>query len=130
MNLYYRSYSDLSAIISKNFDIIAGYNFDLIVGIPRSGMIPAYMIALFLNTNCCSFSELYMNQKLVKYGSRTILDSIDNPQDAKRILIIEDSYDKGERLMKFIQSLPNKVRAKCIVAAVYSAVEMPWGGGG
>ena len=121
MDFYYRSYSDLSAIITKNLDKFAKYNPDLIVGIPRSGMIPAYIIALFLNTNCCSFFEFYMNQKLIKYGSRTILDTINNPQDAKRILIIDDSYGKGEKLAELVQSLPDKIRSKCIVGVIYSA---------
>ncbi len=123
LNLYYRSYAELSALIAKNMDVIAKYKFDLIVGIPRSGMIPAHMIALYLNVNCCSFPELRANSEIEKCGSRTILDEVSYPHNAKRILIVEDSFGKGGKLTQFIESLPKDIRKKCVVGAMYSAVE-------
>ena len=42
----YRTFEDMSICIRKNMYKLKE-NFDLIVGIPRSGMIPAFMIALF-----------------------------------------------------------------------------------
>ena len=126
MSLCYRSYADLSVLIMRNFDVIAKYKFDLIIGIPRSGMIPALMIALYLNVDCCSFPELLANNKIEKCGSRTIINRVDYPQSAKKILIIEDSYGKGERLLELVATLPEDVRAKSIIAAIYSATkELP-----
>lgn len=53
----YRSISDLTKCIKKNIHILPD-NIDLVVGNPRSGMIPAYSIALFLNTQACSLTSL------------------------------------------------------------------------
>lgn len=44
----YRSISDLNQIILKRLYIIPR-DIDLVVGIPRSGMFPANLLALYLN---------------------------------------------------------------------------------
>ncbi len=44
----YRSISDLNQVILKRLYIIPR-DIDLIVGIPRSGMFPANLLALYLN---------------------------------------------------------------------------------
>ena len=123
MSLFYRSYADMSALISKKIDVMTIHEFDLIVGIPRSGMIPAYMIALYLNINCCSFPDLRENQMIEKCGSRTIIDVVKYPQNARKILIIDDSYGSGQKLKEMVESLPSTVRSKSIVGAIYSAQE-------
>ena len=124
MSYPYRSYADLAASIMKNLDAIARHGFDLVVGVPRSGMIPAHMIALYLNVNCCSFPELRVNTVIEKCGRRTIINEVTYPQDAKKILVVEDSYGRGLALATLISSLPGQIREKCTVMAVYSAVEM------
>ena len=121
MSRCYRSYADMAALIAGNIDSFAKYSFDLVVGVPRSGMIPAYMIALFFNINCCSFPEFRNNYAIEKCGSRTIISAIKYPQDAQRILVVEDSFGKGERLAAMMASLPDAVRARCIVSAIYTA---------
>ena len=52
----YRTFEDMSICIRKNMYKLKE-DFDLIVGIPRSGMIPAFMIALFKNIKACSIDE-------------------------------------------------------------------------
>ena len=47
-DLQYRNYEDLNRLI-HNADLHAFRDADLIVGVPRSGMVPAYMIGLLLN---------------------------------------------------------------------------------
>jgi len=44
----YRNISDLNKIILKKLSIIPR-DIDLIVGVPRSGMMPANLLALYLN---------------------------------------------------------------------------------
>jgi adenine/guanine phosphoribosyltransferase-like PRPP-binding protein len=43
----YKSYNDLSVDININVCKINFQNFDIIVGIPRSGIVPAYMVSLY-----------------------------------------------------------------------------------
>jgi hypothetical protein len=47
-NLQYRNYEDLNRLIHQA-DLHAFRDADLVVGIPRSGMVPAFMIGLLLN---------------------------------------------------------------------------------
>ena len=54
--LSYKTYQNLSLDIKNNIHKIPS-NVDLIVGIPRSGMIPAYMIGLMLSKQVCSLNE-------------------------------------------------------------------------
>ena len=44
----YRSISDLNNVILQRLHILPR-DFDLIVGVPRSGMMPANLLALYLN---------------------------------------------------------------------------------
>ena len=44
----YRTFSDLNELIIRRLYILPK-DIDLIVGIPRSGMVPANLIALYLN---------------------------------------------------------------------------------
>ena len=44
----YRTIEDMNQVILKRLHILPR-DFDLIVGIPRSGMFPANLIALYLN---------------------------------------------------------------------------------
>jgi len=46
--MYYRSINDLNNIILQRLHILPK-DFDLIVGVPRSGMLPANLLALYLN---------------------------------------------------------------------------------
>ena len=56
----YRNIRDLNNIILKKLSIIPR-DFDLIVGVPRSGMLPANLLSLYLNrpyTDIHSFMTL------------------------------------------------------------------------
>lgn len=48
MYIEYRSIVDMNNIIVKNLQKLP-HDIDLVVGIPRSGMLPANLIALYLN---------------------------------------------------------------------------------
>ena len=86
----YRTFSDLGKCIRQNIKKLPE-NYDLIVGIPRSGMIPAYMIALFLNKQVCSLDE-FISGIRPSNGDRLI--SISTNQ-IKKILIVDDSIHSG-----------------------------------
>jgi uncharacterized HAD superfamily protein/hypoxanthine phosphoribosyltransferase len=116
----YETYTSLSKIINKNLDIIRNYNFDLIVGIPRSGMIPAYMIALSLNLSCCNINELINNSELKVGQTRKVKKQITYAYDAKKILIVDDSISSGNTLKSELSKIPNEILKKIKTLAVYS----------
>ena len=82
------SYDQLSKIIQANINRFRKY--DLIVGIPRSGMIPAYMIAFYLNKRVCSLNEFISEQFNKTFGYRKV-----NTNPIKNILILDDSMLSG-----------------------------------
>lgn len=90
----FRSYDDLFKIVSKNTSILPS-NIDLIVGIPRSGMIPAYMLGLLLNKTVCTFNE-YMEDLDAGHGVRKINQR--NDIQKRHILFVDDSIHSGVQL--------------------------------
>jgi uncharacterized HAD superfamily protein len=69
-------------------------DFDLVVGVPRSGMLPANLIALYLNlpyTDIHSFIQGYV----YKSGARR--QFFDNASQ-KKVLIVDDSLGSGAAL--------------------------------
>ncbi|MBX3241137.1 MAG: hypothetical protein KIT80_16640 [Chitinophagaceae bacterium] len=121
----YRSYSDLAQLIRRNLGKFQSGNYDLIVGIPRSGMVPAYMIGMQLNTPVCSFIDLASNHFFKKIGVRKIKGNLEKPQDALKILIVEDSYVTGTKLWENIEQLPEEIQGRTDVVAIFSAVKSP-----
>jgi uncharacterized HAD superfamily protein len=124
-SMNYRSYNDLDSLIRKNIGKFQSGNYDLVVGVPRSGMIPAYMIAMHLNTQACSFADLEHNVSLKRMGTRKVKSSIEKAQDALRILIVEDSFVTGVKLWEHVERLPLEIQQKADVIAIYSAVKTP-----
>ena len=54
----YKTFNDLSVDIKNNLHKIHVGNYDLVVGIPRSGMMAAYVIGLYLNINVTDINSL------------------------------------------------------------------------
>ena len=64
----YRSIKDLNNTILKNLHTIPR-DFDLVVGVPRSGMLPANLIALYLNLPYTDIHS-FINGYVYKSGAR------------------------------------------------------------
>lgn len=94
-NFNYRSFDDMATCIRNNVTKLP-VDLDLIVGIPRSGMIPAYMIALFLNKKACSIDEFINGIDLSSGYSR----EVNRSQVIKKVLIVDDSIHSGVALSK------------------------------
>lgn len=119
MQIHFKSYADLNSDINKNFDKISG-DWDLVVGVPRSGMIPAYIISLALNINCTDIASLVSNLPLKRGVTRSLKKSITHPWDAKRILLVDDSILSGESLRKEMESIPFFLKNRVTTLAIYS----------
>lgn len=92
-SINYKSINDLNTDILNNLHKIP-HDVDLIVGIPRSGMLPANLLALYLQK---PFTDLdsFINGHIYSCGERgSNLELI----NIKKILIIDDSYALGNAI--------------------------------
>lgn len=96
----YRNINDLNQIILKRLYILP-HDFDLIVGIPRSGMLPAYMLALYLNRPLTDLNS-FRNGHIYKSGERGQYISV---KQFKKILVVDDSISMGTALNKCKEEL-------------------------
>lgn len=94
----FKKFTDLGEIIRKNVSKLPA-DIDLIVGIPRSGIIPAYMLALFMNKRVCSLQEFTLGL-IPQNGERNISNT-----EIKNVLIVDDSVNTGNALIKAKEEL-------------------------
>lgn len=119
-SINYKTYNDLAFDIKNNIEKIPS-NIDLIVGIPRSGMIPAYIMGLALNKKVCSTTEL-VNGLMGNSGFTRKTDT----GKIKNILVVDDTVNTGLSLGKvkpLLAPLKRKYNIKyCAVYATNSQV--------
>ena len=96
----YRSISDLNNTILQNLHQLSR-DFDLIVGVPRSGMLPANLIALYLNLPYTDIHS-FINGYVYKSGARR--QFFEN-KDQKKVLIVDDSIASGSALKEVKESV-------------------------
>jgi uncharacterized HAD superfamily protein/hypoxanthine phosphoribosyltransferase len=96
----YRSVEDLNQAIIKNLSVFP-HDVDLIVGIPRSGMLPANLLALYLNkpyTDIDSFVE----GRIYQAGAR---GKYINQENVHKVLVIDDYLVSGKAIVKAKEKL-------------------------
>ena len=98
---HYVSYNELFTSIRRNLFSIP-QDIDLIVGIPRSGMIPAYIIGLSLNISVVDLDSFIEDRNIGNGQTRIIKRKVTSPLKAKKILLVDDSYYSGETLRNTI----------------------------
>ncbi len=91
--MYYRKVADLNEIILKRLSIIPR-DIDLIVGIPRSGMLPANLLALYLNKPLSDIHS-FLNGHIYKAGERGQFFA---PDAYRKILVVDDSISSGSAM--------------------------------
>jgi len=96
----YRSIADLGRDIGKYFYKLPP-RIDLVVGIPRSGMLPASIIALHLNCKFCDIDSFIENRPLKSGDTRGVKNqAIQFPQQAKHVVVVDDSVWSGAAMVK------------------------------
>ncbi len=98
--MYYRNISDLNQIILKRLSIIPR-DFDLIVGIPRSGMLPANLLALYLNKPYTDIHS-FLNGHIYKAGARSQFFDL---KEFRKILVVDDSIASGSAMLECKENL-------------------------
>lgn len=101
--MYYRNIANMNEVILKRLNILPR-DFDLIVGVPRSGMLPANLIALYLSK---PFTDIhsFRNGHIYKSGERGQFIDV---KEFKKILIVDDSIASGSAMTK-AKDLVNEV---------------------
>lgn len=95
MTLSYRDYFDLSQTISANMTKLPPV--DIVVGIPKSGLIPGTMIATMRNLpffDLDGFLFAYNARKGQRRQSNSLVD------EKKKVLIVDDSVNTGNELRR------------------------------
>ncbi|MDR0823067.1 MAG: glycosyltransferase [Endomicrobium sp.] len=95
--IVFKCFQDMADTISANIYKLPN-DIDLVVGIPRSGIIPAYIIAGYLNRKVCSFNE-FINDYSINKGKRPILGK-NNSKEIKKVLIVDDSIHSGKAMLR------------------------------
>lgn len=95
MYFEYRSIADLNQCILEKLYFLPK-DIDLIVGLPRSGMLPANLIALYLNKPFTDIDS-FMEGKIYSSGERG--KKIDRV-NYKHILVVDDSLTTGKAILK------------------------------
>lgn len=96
----YRSINDLNNLIVKSLYKIPR-DVDLVVGIPRSGLFAANLIALYLNI---PFTDIdgFVNGRIIDTGERykrsNGFKDINDINNFKKILVVDDSVSSGKSL--------------------------------
>lgn len=93
--MVYRSFADLSNLIRTNIHKIP-HDIDVVVGIPRSGMLPANLIALYLNKRMTDIDS-FVEGRLISSGDR---DKYIQKSTIHKVLVVDDSVDLGGALKK------------------------------
>lgn len=90
----FRSYYDLSRDIAANIHRLP--RVDIVVGLPKSGMIPATIIASFLNVELLDIDAF-----LFSYARRSGVRKINaTSTEVVRVLIVDDSINTGAEFKK------------------------------
>lgn len=122
MTMHFKSFGDLARDIAKHMSRIP-LEVDLIVGIPRSGMMAASMLALMLNKKFCDVAAFLDNRSLQHGRTRQPRNGdLAYPLQARTVLILDDSVDSGASMRKVLAELEVLREGRTfITAAVYAS---------
>lgn len=97
-----RSHADLARDVAAGLHRIDRAAFDVVVGVPRSGMIPAAMIATHLNMPLAD---------VVGYGQGIVHGRSGKAlPPGRRVLLVDDSCNKGRAMARAVEMLPKGTR--------------------
>lgn len=123
--MFFRSISDMNMTILRNLTMIP-QDIDLVVGIPRSGLLAANMLALYLNKPITDLDGLLEGRMLSK-GKRVVANfDGDIIGSAKKILIFDDCISRGTEINKARQRVEEAgLGDRAIYGCVFSFPENP-----
>ena len=102
----YRSFDDLHTIIQHRIDVIPG-DVDIIVGVPRSGLLAASIMSLLLNKQLTDLNGLLENRIISSGHTKNQSSFLTECSKAKSILIVEDSVSSGNSILECKKKVQN-----------------------
>lgn len=96
--MQYRSIADLSQSIANGAWKVPG-DVDLIVGIPRSGLLAGSMLALHLNKPIVDF-DAYLNRSKPRIGRTSKHTLASRDKAVRKVLIVDDTIDTGSSMAR------------------------------
>lgn len=117
--MIYKSLFDLNADIATNFHRLPG-TFDLVVGVPRSGLLAANLLSLLTNLPMADL-DTYLSGKTLSSGKTKRQDSLAKTfNDIKRVLILDDSINVGTAMKSAREAVMERgFGHEYVFAAVY-----------
>lgn len=116
MYIEFRSIADMNNTIIQKMQILP-HDIDLVVGIPRSGMLPANLIALYLNKPFADIDS-FVDGRVYASGCR---GSYINQDNSRKVLIVDDSISSGSALEKAKNKLKSVAsKYNLLYAAIYA----------
>src|SRR5690606_690408 len=100
----YVSFAHLAAAIRRQLHLVPS-TVDLVVGIPRSGMIPAYQIGLFLNRHVTDLESFLLDRDLGHGSTRRPAFALASPRQARHVLLVDDSIASGASLQRALERI-------------------------
>jgi uncharacterized HAD superfamily protein/adenine/guanine phosphoribosyltransferase-like PRPP-binding protein len=99
----YRSLADLEECIARNLYKVPRET-DLVVGIPRSGLMVGSLLALHLNLPLTDLAGVLEN-RVISAGQRFRSRVLPKPADCRRLLVIDDSIYSGRAMQRARETL-------------------------
>lgn len=116
----YRSLNHLSKLSTECAGKIPN-DIDLVVGIPRSGMLVASIIALKQNLPLTDLYSFLRNDELKKGNTRTYKHAdLVRAQDAKKILLVDDSISSAKSMMAAQEQVKAVYQGGVVTMAVFA----------
>lgn len=112
--------SMLNSTIYRNISKIPK-DVDLIVGIPRSGLLVANLIALYLNVRLTDIEGLKNDKIFSKGNTSECNNEIQKVNECRKILVVDDSIFNGDAINKAKEELKDfPYKEKLVFMAVYA----------
>jgi uncharacterized HAD superfamily protein/hypoxanthine phosphoribosyltransferase len=115
----FRSFEDMAATIRRELPRLPAH-VDIVVGVPRSGLAPALLVALYKNVMATDVEGLFEGRAFAP-GSRRLKPRLLREPDAWRdVLVVDDSINSGKTLAELRERLAGDARRwRVTFCAVY-----------
>lgn len=103
-----RTITDMAQVIARNLHRFDRRKFDVVIGIPRSGMLPASILATHLQLPLAD---------PVGYGKGIVHGRSGTPvEGGSRVLLVDDTVNKGRAMAQAVKLLPRgtKITRACV----------------
>jgi len=119
--LEYRSIVDLNNLIIRKLGQFHAADLDLVVGIPRSGMLPANLLALYLHLPLIDLDGYVEGREY--WGGQRMRAAIHHGESKRttqnrKVLIVDDSYSSGRAMKTARERIQNSDLNDIVLYAV------------